>query len=152
MKCPRCGFLEDRVVDTRLSKEGALIRRRRECLQCSHRFTTVEEIVPTELYVIKRDGRREEFNPQKIRDGIVKSCYKRPIRDDQLDDLMLRLRVRIESLGVREIPAHQIGEMVMEELALTDPVAYVRFASVYREFKDVDEFVSEVRQLKKKQR
>jgi len=152
MKCPRCGFQEDKVIDSRVSKEGLTVRRRRECLSCNSRFTTLEEVVPTEIYVIKRDGSREEFNPQKIRDGLEKACYKRQVREEQFDEIMSSLHQRLEALGEREVPSEMLGEFMMEELAALDAVAYVRFASVYREFKDVDQFVREVRALKKQQK
>jgi transcriptional repressor NrdR len=152
MKCPRCGFLEDKVIDSRVSKEGLTVRRRRECLSCSSRFTTLEEVVPTEIYVIKRDGSREEFNPQKIRDGLEKACYKRQVREEQFDEIMASIHQQLEALGEREVPSEKLGEILMEELAALDAVAYVRFASVYREFKDVDQFVREVRELKKQRK
>jgi transcriptional repressor NrdR len=152
MKCPRCGFLEDKVIDSRVSKEGLTVRRRRECLSCNSRFTTLEEVVPTEIYVIKRDGSREEFNPQKIRDGLEKACYKRQVREEQFDEIMASIHHQLEALGEREVPSEKLGEILMEELAALDAVAYVRFASVYREFKDVDQFVREVRELKKQRK
>ncbi len=148
MKCPRCEFQEDKVVDSRLSKEGISVRRRRECLSCSYRFTTVEEIVPTEIYVIKRDQRREDFKPSKIRDGIKKACWKRPVSDDSLSEIFARIQQGIENLGQREVPCDAIGRLVMGELKDLDDIAYVRFASVYRKFKDVDEFINEIKQLK----
>lgn len=150
MKCPRCSFMEDKVIDSRASKEGSAVRRRRECLSCACRYTTIEEIIPSELFIIKRDGRREEFDPQKIRTGLEKACYKRPIKDEQLDVVMATLRAAVEALGEREIPSRTLGEMVMQELVQLDQVAYVRFASVYHEFADAEAFIKQVRELKKK--
>ena len=150
MKCPRCGHLEDRVIDSRAGREGASVRRRRECLACNQRYTTIEEIVPTELFVLKRDQRREEFNPQKVRDGLEKALWKRPVREGQIDAVMARLQQRLEAINDREIPSATIGEMVMEELLGLDPVAYVRFASVYRQFTDVSEFAHAISALDRK--
>jgi len=148
MKCPRCRCLEDKVIDSRMSKERSSVRRRRECVDCSYRFTTLEEIVPTEVYVIKRDGRREEFNPYKIRDGIKMACWKRPIKEEQIKELVFRIQQNVENLGEREIPYERIGQLVMDELRCLDDIAYVRFASVYRKFKDVEQFLKEIKTLR----
>jgi transcriptional repressor NrdR len=152
MKCPKCGFDEDRVVDSRTASEGATVRRRRECAECGHRFTTIEEVVPAEVYVRKRDERREELNPQKLRDGIHKACWKRPVSEEQVDAIVASVIRQLESLGEREVPADQIGELLMKELEQLDDIAYIRFASVYRQFKGADEFISEVRELNRKQK
>lgn len=147
MKCPRCGHEEDKVIDSRVSREGSSVRRRRECLKCGRRFSTTEEIVPAEMYVIKRDERREEFNPQKIRNGIQRALWKRFVRDERVDEIMRHILERIEQLDEREIPSARIGEIVMDELKKLDEVAYVRFASVYREFKDIEQFINEIRAM-----
>lgn len=150
MKCPKCGFEEDKVVDSRVGREGASVRRRRECLECTHRFTTLEEILPTEIYVIKCDDNREEFDPQKLRVGIERALYKRPVREEQVEELLHQVIRRLEQLGEREIHSAAIGDIVMEELEQLDQVAYVRFASVYRQFKDIDQFIDEIRVLSEK--
>lgn len=150
MKCPKCGYQEDKVIDSRMSKEASSVRRRRECLQCSNRFTTLEEIVAGEMFVIKRDNNREEFNPQKIREGVNKACWKRPISVEQLDELMEQILQRIEKHAEREISSELIGNYIMGELENFDEVAYVRFASVYRRFKDIGQFINEIRMLNRK--
>ncbi len=147
MRCPFCDSLDNRVVDSRLSKEGEVIRRRRECLKCKRRFTTyerVEEILPL---VVKKDGRREPFERQKILQGLKKACEKRPISITALEEAADRIEKRIQEKGVTEIPSHLVGEEVMGELHQMDQVAYVRFASVYREFKDLNAFMKELKQL-----
>ena len=148
MKCPRCSCLEDKVIDSRMSKERSSVRRRRECTECSHRFTTLEEIIQTEIFVIKHDERRQEFNPFKIRDGIKKACWKRPIKENQINDLVAKTQQYVENFGEREIASEKIGEFVMEQLKTLDDIAYVRFASVYRKFKDIDQFIREIRRLR----
>ena len=150
MKCPKCGYQEDKVIDSRMSKEASSVRRRRECLQCSNRFTTLEEIVAGEMFVIKRDDSREEFNPQKIREGVNKACWKRPISVEQIDELMEQILQRIEKHAEREISSELIGNYIMGELENFDEVAYVRFASVYRQFKDIGQFINEIRMLNRK--
>jgi transcriptional repressor NrdR len=150
MKCPSCGCQEDKVIDSRTSKEGASVRRRRECIECQYRFTTLEEVVPAEMSVIKRDGNREEFDAQKIRDGMNKACWKRPVRETQIDKLTDDVLKQIEQSGEREIESERIGEIVMVKLQDIDEVAYVRFASVYRKFKDIDQFIDEIKGLSKK--
>lgn len=147
MKCPFCGNLEDKVIDSRSSKEGNAIRRRRECLKCGKRFTSyerVEDIIPM---VIKKDGRREPYERSKILIGLKKACEKRPIPIDTLEGITDTIEKKLISLGVKEIPSTWIGEEVMGALRQLDKVAYVRFASVYRQFKDVTEFMKEVRTL-----
>ena len=148
MKCPRCSCLEDKVIDSRMSKERSSVRRRRECMECSFRFTTLEEIIQTEIYVIKHDERREEFNPFKIRDGIKKACWKRPIKEEQIEGLVAKTQQYIEGLSEREVASEKIGEFVMDQLKALDEIAYVRFASVYRKFKDIDQFIKEIRRLR----
>jgi transcriptional repressor NrdR len=149
MKCPSCGCQEDKVIDSRTSKEGASVRRRRECIECHYRFTTLEEVVPTEMSVIKRDGNREEFDAQKVREGIYKACWKRPVREKQIDKMTDEILKQIEQSGEREIESVDIGEIVMVKLQTIDEVAYVRFASVYRKFQDIDQFIDEIRGLGK---
>ncbi len=148
MKCPYCGFLEDRVIDSRESEDGLQIRRRRECLHCEKRFTTYEEIEEKQLIVVKKDGRREKFSREKIFNGIQKACEKRPVSTEQIslivDEIEQELRQRFE----KEVLSHDIGNIIVEKLRKIDEVAYVRFASVYRQFKDVSEFQKEVERIK----
>ncbi len=147
MKCPFCGYLEDRVVDSRLGKDGEVIRRRRECLKCGGRYTTYERIEEILPLVIKKDGRREPFDRMKVLAGIQKACEKRPISINQMEAIVERVEKRLEESGEREVPSSMIGEAVMEELRKLDEVAYVRFASVYREFRDIEEFMEELKVL-----
>lgn len=150
MKCPFCGFSDSKVVDSRPDKGGATIRRRRECESCSRRFTTherVEEILPL---VLKKDGRRESFDRQKPISGIQKACEKRPVSIEAIEQMVDRLEVRLQESGEREVPSTMIGEWIMNELHGLDQVAYVRFASVYRSFKDINEFMAELQDLLKK--
>ncbi|OLC71083.1 MAG: transcriptional regulator NrdR [Deltaproteobacteria bacterium 13_1_20CM_2_69_21] len=147
MKCPFCAEVENKVIDSRLSNQGAVIRRRRECLGCQRRFTTyerVEEILPM---VVKKDGRREAFDRQKVLEGLKLACQKRPVGADQLEAVVDGIERRLQEMGEREVPSSVIGEAVMRELARLDEVAYVRFASVYRSFKDLGEFMSELKEL-----
>lgn len=141
MKCPNCGHSHDRVLDTREQKDGQSIRRRRECLHCRSRFSTVESMTLTYPYVIKKDGRREPFAREKLLKGLQAACQKRPVGLAQLELLVDRLSLWITGLGEREIPTRMLGERVMSELRSLDDVAYVRFASVYRTFRDIQEFV-----------
>ncbi len=147
MKCPFCGHKEDKVIDSRSSEEGRSIRRRRECLKCKRRFTTYENIEETSLMVIKKDGRRESFDRKKILSGIKKACEKRPISTQQLEELVDRIEHTLQSKFEKEINASVIGELLMELLHDLDEVAYVRFASVYRQFKDINQFMKELRGL-----
>ncbi len=147
MKCPFCGALENRVVDSRLTKDNTAIRRRRECLQCGRRFTTYEYVEEMQPMVIKKDGRREPFNRQKILQGIKLACQKRPISVHQMEEFVQELEQAYQEAGIREIPTSDIGEKVMAKLHEWDKVAYVRFASVYRDFKDVNEFMRELEEL-----
>lgn len=147
MKCPACGELDNKVVNSRMSREGDMIRRRRECLQCSDRFTTYERIEFTLPMVVKKDGRREQFQREKIMDGIQKACQKRPVSMESQEELVSRIIKQFQSSGEREVSYKTVGETVMTELANLDDVAYVRFASVYRSFKDVSEFMDELQEL-----
>ena len=152
MQCPFCNHLENKVVDSRLSKEGEAIRRRRECLSCQRRFTTYERIEDIFPSVIKKDGRREPFDRQKILQGLKKACEKRPISVDALEAVVERIEKKLQEFGKSEISTQVIGEEVMKELHGLDQVAYVRFASVYREFKDLSEFMNELKDLLKEER
>lgn len=152
MKCPFCDELEDKVVDSRMAKEGEVIRRRRECLGCKRRYTTyerVEEILPV---VVKKDGRRESFDRNKILVGLKKACEKRPISIGTIEAVTDRIEKRIQEMGETEIESRVVGEEVMRELHQLDQVAYVRFASVYREFKDIDQFMDELKTLAQQRR
>ncbi len=152
MRCPRCACQDDKVVDSRATKEGAGVRRRRECLNCGHRFTTYEEIIQAELKVLKRDNTHEDFDREKLRRGIEKACWKRNIRPEQIDTLLSKIVMEIETEYDREISSVEIGTKAMAALRLLDKVAYVRFASVYRDFKDIEEFISEIRTIGAKKR
>ena len=152
MRCPFCDHLENKVVDSRLSREGKAIRRRRECLGCQRRFTTYERIEDILPSVIKKDGRREPFDRQKILQGLKKASEKRPISVEVLEGVADRIEKKIQELGKSEIPSQVIGEEVMKELHELDQVAYVRFASVYHEFKDLGEFMNELKELIKEDR
>jgi len=147
MKCPFCGNLEDRVMDSRTSKEGESIRRRRECLKCGKRFTSYERVDDVIPMVVKKDGRRESFDRTKILHGLKKACEKRPISVDVLDRVADSIEKKLTSLGVKEIPSAWVGEEVMSSLKETDKVAYVRFASVYRQFRDLNDLMDEVKTL-----
>ncbi len=149
MKCPACGHLEDKVIDSRSAKEGQAIRRRRECLACHKRFTTYETVETTPLLVIKKDGRREPFSREKILNGLLRACEKRPIPAEQIHGIVDRLEAQLLQKGQDEVQSSEIGERVMEELHKLDEVAYVRFASVYRHFKDLNQFLEELRSLLK---
>ena len=152
MKCPFCDELEDKVVDSRMAKEGEVIRRRRECLACRRRYTTyerVEEILPM---VVKKDSRRESFDRTKILAGLKKACEKRPISTATIEDVTDRIEKRIQEMGETEIESRIVGEELMKELHQLDQVAYVRFASVYREFKDIDQFMDELKTLAQQRR
>lgn len=147
MKCPFCTSLDNKVIDSRLSKDGNVVRRRRECIECHRRFTTherVEEILPV---VIKKDGRREIFDRGKILSGVQKACSNRPVSIDAIEGLVDRVERHFQDKGEKEIICNEVGEMVMSELHQLDEVAYVRFASVYRQFKDISEFMTEIKDL-----
>ncbi len=147
MKCPFCGHLEDKVVDSRSAQEGSAIRRRRECLQCSRRFTTYEHVEDVPLMVIKKDGRREAFDRKKLLAGLVKACEKRPVGLERLEGIVDSIERLLQNNLDKEVSSTQIGEMVMQQLHELDEVAYVRFASVYRQFKDINQFMGELKDL-----
>jgi transcriptional repressor NrdR len=147
MKCPQCGFEEDKVVDSRTTKEGEAIRRRRECLKCSSRFTTYEYIERAPLMVVKKDGRREHYSREKLLGGLVKACEKRPVSREQLEKVVDDIEAVMFARFRNEVKSTEIGNLVIERLQSLDEVAYVRFASVYRQFKDINQFMSEVRAL-----
>lgn len=151
MRCPKCGCQDDKVIDSRASREGATIRRRRECLGCTHRFTTYEEVEHQGLMVLKRDGRHEEFSKDKLLSGIKKACQKRPISPKVMEDLGDKIRDEITDKYEREVPGEAIGKLVMEGLREIDDVAYVRFASVYRRFQEATDFIHEVKKMEAKQ-
>lgn len=147
MKCPNCNHMEDKVVDSRTTKEGAAIRRRRECLACGKRFTTYEYIERTPLMVVKRDGKREHYNRDKLLTGLLKACEKRPISRSQLEKVVDEIETATFGRFKQEIRSTDLGNEVMERLQAIDHVAYVRFASVYRQFKDVNQFMNELKNL-----
>lgn len=149
MKCPFCSSLESKVIDSRLAKEETSIRRRRECLECSSRYTTYERVEEVELQIVKKDGVREPFDRSKILAGILKACEKRPISMDVIESFVSSLERELQERGDREVDSGEIGEMVIKKLYEIDEVAYVRFASVYRSFKDVNQFMSELKDLLK---
>ncbi|MFC1526186.1 transcriptional regulator NrdR [Candidatus Latescibacterota bacterium] len=147
MRCPYCNHQDDRVVDSRSCRDGQAIRRRRECVNCGQRFTTYEYIEHTPLAIIKRDGRREPFDRGKLQEKIELACYKTTVSSDQIEELVDRVETELGNLAEKEVPGQQVGELVMEALRDLNDVAYVRFASVYRQFKDKDDFVRELEQL-----
>ncbi|MFM2294116.1 MAG: NrdR family transcriptional regulator [Verrucomicrobiota bacterium] len=147
MLCPKCRSVDDKVIDSRSSREGATIRRRRECLGCGHRFTTYEEIEHEGLMVTKRDGRREEFSREKLFSGLKKACQKRPISPQAIEAVLDKIVEEISNKFESEVPGAAIGECVMRELRGLDDVAYVRFASVYRRFEEATDFVQEIKKL-----
>ena len=149
MRCPKCTGVDDKVIDSRSSRDGLLIRRRRECLKCGARFTTYEEIFREKLRVKKRDGQYEEFDRRKLLAGMEKACEKRPVSTEQIESLAERVITELENEFGREVPSKQIGERVMQHLRKLDEVAYVRFASVYRQFRDAEQFIDEIKQLGK---
>lgn len=147
MKCPFCGKENTRVIDSRPADDGASIRRRRQCDECSKRFTTYEKVEAIPLVVIKKDNNREPYDRSKIEAGVFRSCHKRPISIDQINSLVDEVETAVFNMEEKEIPSSMIGQLVMEKLRDLDPVAYVRFASVYREFKDVNTFMSEIKKI-----
>ncbi len=140
MRCPFCHKNDSKVVDSRSAGDGEVIRRRRECLSCSRRFTTYERIERSSIRVMKKDGNRVPFEREKIKNGLLKACYKRPVSTEAIESIIAKVETEIHKFFDREVPSHFIGELVMKELHVLDEVAYVRFASVYRDFKDVGEF------------
>ncbi len=147
MKCPFCGFLEDKVVDSREAKDGDAIRRRRECLQCSRRFTSYERIDEIPYMVVKKDGKREIFERNKFMAGLLRACEKRPISSSQLESIVDSVEKNVQDSTDRELPTSEMGKIIMRRLKELDKVAYVRFASVYLEFEDVSEFMTELKNL-----
>ncbi len=147
MKCPYCGSLETRVVDSRYSEDMEAIRRRRECLNCGKRFTTYERVEIAPLIVIKKNGEKEEFEPEKLKKGMLKACEKRPISREDIDIAVQEIERDLRNRESIEVPSIEIGEMVMDKLRHLDKVAYIRFASVYREFADVETFQEEIKNL-----
>jgi len=150
MRCVQCGSLRDKVLDSRTSKDGTSIRRRRECLKCGYRYTTYEQIERTELRVIKRDGTRESLNREKLMSGLVKACEKRPVSMDRLDRAVDEILADLHKDHLSEVPSSAIGAKVMDKLHQIDPVAYVRYVSVYRQFEDVNEFIQEIQSLSRR--
>ena len=147
MRCPACGCPDDKVIDSRLAKDGTGVRRRRECLKCAYRFSTYESIIPEGLRVIKRNQEREDFDRDKLRAGIANACYKRPVSAQAIQKTIDAIELEVFNREEKEIPSSVIGEIVMEKLKDLDPVAYVRFASVYREFKDANTFMDELKKF-----
>lgn len=152
MKCQFCNCEDSRVVDSRPTEDGASIRRRRECINCGKRFTTYEKVETIQLLVIKKDNTREVFNPQKIREGIIHACHKRPVAASDIDQIVNQVEQFAYNAMKQEITTHQIGEMIMEALRKLDEVAYIRFASVYRQFTDIPTFMHELSRLMKDNR
>ena len=147
MTCPFCGFREDRVIDSRESREGDVIRRRRQCLSCERRFTTYERTDEIPYMVVKKDGRREKFDRQKVLQGLLKACEKRPVSMAKLAEMVDEVEAKLVDSAERELSTTNIGEILMERLRTLDKIAYVRFASVYRDFQDVEAFMEELRHL-----
>ncbi len=147
MKCPYCQGDNDRVIDSRASQDGFATRRRRECLKCKRRYTTYERIERTTAKIIKKDGVREPFDHAKIKRGLEKACWKRPVSEAELEAIIMAVENELESNFESEVPSRQVGELLMQQLRELDQVAYVRFASVYRQFKDVHDFVSELKPM-----
>lgn len=147
MKCPLCGEVNNKVIDSRLSKDASVIRRRRECIECHRRFTTRERIEDTPIMIVKKDGRREVFSSEKVRSGMQKACQKRDISMNVIEEFIDELERDLREIGEKELESSIIGERIMTKLHALDDVAYVRFASVYREFKDVNDFFSELKNL-----
>ncbi len=147
MKCPFCGHKEDKVIDSRMSGEGTSIRRRRECLKCGKRFTTYEYVEEAPLMVVKRDGTRQRFDRERIKTGVIKACEKRPVSMDKIEEIVDEVEREIQRKSDKEVKSTDIGNLVMEKLYELDEVAYVRFASVYRRFKDVSHFMQELQKF-----
>ncbi len=147
MKCPYCDYSDSKVIDSRPTEEGSSIRRRRECINCGKRFTTYEKVESVPIMVIKKDETREAFDRNKVLSGIMKACQKRPVETERMVEMVDNIESELQNLMDREVTSDRIGEMVMAELKKTDDVAYVRFASVYRQFKDINTFLAEVNKL-----
>ncbi|MGD0337047.1 MAG: transcriptional regulator NrdR [Candidatus Omnitrophota bacterium] len=152
MRCPYCGYKEDKVVDSRSTAEDSAVRRRRECLKCGKRFTTYEYVEEVSLAVTKKDGRHEPFDRKKIVAGIMRACEKRPVSIEKIEEIVTQVERAIQKKSDREVASSRIGELVMEKLKALDDVAYVRFASVYRQFKDVNQFMSELKDVLSKEK
>jgi len=152
MRCSLCGYKEDKVVDSRSIQDERAIRRRRECLKCGKRFTTYEYIEEPSLLVVKKDGRRQPFDRKKILSGIIKACEKRPVSMDKMEEIVIHVERALQKKPLREIASTKIGELVIERLKAIDDVAYVRFASVYRQFRDVEQFMNELQDMLHKQK
>jgi transcriptional repressor NrdR len=152
MRCPKCTSIEDKVIDSRISKEGSTIRRRRECMECGNRFTTTETLVHDGLVVVKRDGRREDFSREKLIHAVRAACHKRPVDTEQISMLVEDVADILEAQYDSQIPSRAVGDAVMERLRRMDQVAYVRFASIYKQFRDVTEFVDEISALEKSEK
>ncbi len=150
MNCPFCSYKEDKVVDSRATSEESAVRRRRECLKCGKRFTTYEYVEEVSLMVVKKDGRHEPFDRKKVLSGIIRACEKRPISIEKMEDIATQIERAIQKKSDRQVQANRIGELVMDKLKNLDHVAYVRFASVYRQFKDVEQFMEELKDIIKK--
>ncbi len=148
MRCPKCGYTESKVIDSRPTEENASIRRRRECLSCQNRFTTYETVEMMPLLVIKKDKTRQTFDKKKLLGGIIEACHKRPVTLEQMESVANEIELELQNSLTHEVPSSKIGVLVMEHLKKLDEVAYVRFASVYREFKDLDTFMRELEELK----
>lgn len=152
MRCPFCGLDNDRVIDSRASQDGYATRRRRECMSCTRRFTTYERLEEMTLKVVKKDGVREPFSPEKIKRGVAKACWKRPVSEEQIERIVSEISAELYGSADSEVTSQELGEMVMEKLSALDQVAYVRFASVYREFKDAQDFVDQVQPILRRKR
>ena len=152
MKCPSCQHNGTRVLDSRPVEEGRSIRRRRECEECLYRFTTFEKVEEMPLIVVKKEGIREEFSREKVLRGLIRACEKRPVALKQLEDIVMNVEKDLRNIGVAEVNSNTIGEMVMDRLATIDEIAYVRFASVYRQFKDINVFLDELKELIERER
>lgn len=148
MKCPYCNHPDTRVIDSRPAEDGSAIRRRRSCDECGKRFTTYEKVETIPLIIIKKDNNREQYNRSKIERGIIRACYKRPVSAEAIQKTVERIETKIFNLEAKEVSSTDVGEIVMDELKVLDEVAYVRFASVYREFKDVNTFMDEIKKMK----
>ena len=149
MRCPKCGCTDDKVIDSRAARDGSTVRRRRECLSCGHRFSTLESVVPEDMKVVKRNGEREDYDRDKLRRGIANACWKRPVPDEDIDRIADTVTNSLLHDFDKEVPSSEIGERVMSELLKVDEVAFVRFASVYRKFTAVKDFVREIKGIKK---
>lgn len=147
MKCPYCNHPDTRVIDSRPAEDGSAIRRRRSCDECGKRFTTYEKVETIPLIIIKKDNNREQYNRSKIERGIIRACYKRPVSAEAIQKTVERIEIKIFNLDAKEVSSTDVGEIVMDELKELDEVAYVRFASVYREFKDVNTFMDEIKKM-----